>query len=264
MIGMLSSHLMQSEIIIYGLVRKFVKLSPFSWTIFILDLALNYIDKKSVGIPMGSNCAPLVADLFLFCYERDFMLSLSEDNQSGVIEAFNSTSRYLDDLLDIDNNFFDTMVNRIYPSELQLNKANVSDAEASFLDLHLSISDGFVKTKIYDKRDDFDFDIVNFPFLDGDVPRSASYGVYISQLIRFARVSSHVDDFNTRNKVLTAKLLRQGYRYHKLRKAFSKFYRRHFDIVSKYNVGLKTLLLQGLSEPEFYGDLVYKFRKINW
>ena len=117
-------------------------------------------------------------------------------------------------------------------------------------------------TKIYDKRDDFDFNIVNFPFLDGDVPRSASYGVYISQLIRFARVSSHVDDFNTRNKVLTAKLLRQGYRYHKLRKAFSKFFRRHFDIVSKYNVGLKTLLLQGLSEPEFYGDLVYKFRKI--
>ena len=138
----------------------------------------------------------------------------------------------------------------------------MSDAEASFLDLHLSISDGFVKTKIYDKRDDFDFDIVSFPFVDGDVPRSESYGVYISQLIRFARVSSHVDDFNTRNKLLTAKLLRQGYRYHKLRKAFSKFYRRHFDIVSKYNVGLRALLLQGLSEPEFYGDLVYKFRKL--
>ena len=76
-------------------------------------------------------------------------------------------------------------------------------------------------------------------------------------------MSSHVDDFSTRNKVLTAKLLRQGYRYHKIRKAFSNFYRRHFDIVSKYNVGLKkTLLLEGLSEPEFYGDLVYKFRKI--
>ena len=146
------------------------------------------------------------------------------------------------------------MVNRIYHSELQLNKANVSDTETSFLDLHLSISDGFVTTKIYDKRDDFD--IVNFPFLDGDVPRSTSYGVYISQLIRFARVSSHVDDFNTRNKVLTAKLLRQVYRYHKIRKAFSKFYRRHFDIVSKYNVGLKRLLQEGLSEPEFYGDLV--------
>ena len=76
------------------------------------------------------------------------MLSLSEDNQSDVIEAFNSTSRYLDGLLNIDNNFFDSMVNRIYPTELQLDKANVSDTEASFLDLHLSISDGFVKTMI--------------------------------------------------------------------------------------------------------------------
>ena len=193
---------------------------------------------------------------------RETSCCLSDDNPSQVIEAFNSTSRYLDNLLNIDNTFFDSMVNHIYPSELQLNKTNVSDIEASFLDLHLSISGGFVKNKIFDKRDDFDFDIVNFPFLDGDVPRTTSYGVYISQLIRFTRVSSHVDDFNTRNKFLTAKLLRQGYRYHKLRKAFSKFYRRHFDLVSKYNVGLKLLLLQGLSEPEFYGDLVYKLRKI--
>ena len=81
-----------------------------------------------------------------------------------MIEAFNSTSRYLDDLLNIDNTFFDSMVNHIYPSELQLSKANVFDTEASFLDLHLSVSDGFVKTKIFDKQDDFDFDIVNFPF----------------------------------------------------------------------------------------------------
>ena len=79
------------------------------------------------------------------------MLSLSDDNQSEVIEAFNSTSRYLDDLLNIDNTFYDSMVNHIYPSELQLNTANVSDTEASFLDLHSSISDGFVKTKIFDK-----------------------------------------------------------------------------------------------------------------
>ena len=77
--------------------------------------------------------------------------------------------------------------------------------------------------------------------------------IFFFQLIPFARVSSHVDDFNTRNKVLTAKLLRQGYRYHKLRKAFSKFYRRHFDIVSTYNVGLKTLLLQGLQNLNFMG-----------
>ena len=218
--------------------------------------------RQIVGIPMGTNCAPLVADLFLFCYERDFMTSLSDVKEAEIIEAFKSTSRYLDDLLNIDNPYFEGMVNRIYPPELQLNKANTADTEAPFLDLHLSISNGFVSSKIYDKRDDFDFDIVNFPFLDGDVPRSTSYGVYISQLIRFARVSSHVVDFNARNKSLTAKLLQQGYRYHKLRKTFSKFYRRHYELVSKFNVGLKTLLHQGLSEPEFYGDLLYKFKKI--
>ena len=82
--------------------------------------------RQIVGTPMGTNCAPLVADQFLFCYERDFMLSLSGDDQSDVIEALNSSSQYLDDLLNIDNNFFDSMVNRIYPSELQLNKVNVS------------------------------------------------------------------------------------------------------------------------------------------
>ena len=216
--------------------------------------------RQIVGIPIGTNCAPLVADLFLFCYERDFMTSLSDVKQAEIIEAFKSTSRYLDELLNIDTPYFEGMVNRIYPPELQLNKANTSDTEAPFLDLHLSISNGFVSSKIYDKRDDFDFDIVNFPFLDSDVPRSTSYGVYISQLIRFARVSSHVADFNARNKRLTAKLLQQGYRYHKLRKTFSKFYRRHYELVSKFNVGLQTLLHQGLSEPEFYGDLVYKLK----
>ena len=122
------------------------------------------------------------------------------------------------------NVYFDNMVSQIYPSELQLNKANTSDTEAAFFDLHLSISNDIVSTKIYDKRDDFDFEIVNFPFLDGDV-LSTSYGVYISQLIRFARASSYITDFNTSNNVLTQKLLKQGYRYHKLRKTFSKFYR---------------------------------------
>ena len=122
--------------------------------------------------------------------------------------------------------------------------------------MHLTISNDIVSTKIYNKRDDFDFEIVNFPFLDGAVPRSTSYGVYISQLIRFARASSYVADFNTQ------KLLKQGFQYHKLRKTFSKFYRRYYDLISKFQVGLKSLLRQGLSEPDFYGDLVYKLKKI--
>ena len=85
---------------------------------------------------MGTNCALLVADLFLFCYERDFMLSLSDNNQTDIIEALNSTSRYLDDFLNIDNPYFEQMVGQIYPTELQLNKANSSDTEAPFLDLN--------------------------------------------------------------------------------------------------------------------------------
>ena len=167
------------------------------------------------------------------------MMSLSDDKQADVINAFNTTSRYLDDILNINNVYFDNIVSQTYPSELQLNKANTSDTEAAFLDLHLSISNDIVSTKIYDKRDDFDFEIVNIPFLDGDFeivnipfldgdfPRPTSYGVYISQLIRFARASSYVADLNTRNKLLTQKLLKQRYRYHKLFKTFSKFYRRY-------------------------------------
>ena len=117
------------------------------------------------------------------------MASRSYDKEAEIIQAFNSTSRYLNALLNIDNPYFEGMVGRIYPPELQLNKAYASDTEAPFLDLHLSISNGFVSPKIYDKRDDFDFDLVNFHFLDGDVPRSISYGVYISQLICFPSYS---------------------------------------------------------------------------
>ena len=134
---------------------------------------------------MGTNCVPLVADLFCSVMRETsvcpfqkiinmILLKSRKENpqkltQLSQLSAFNFTSRYLNDLLNIDNDFFDSMVSlsrwSTLPSELQLNKANVSDTEASFLDLHLSISDGFVKTKISDKRDDFDFDIVNFPFL---------------------------------------------------------------------------------------------------
>ena len=164
--------------------------------------------RQSVGIPKNTYCPPLVADLLLFCYERDFMFSLSDNNQADIIEALNSTSRYLDDLLNIDNPYFEQMIGQLYPTEPQLNKANSSDTEGPFLELDLFITNGIVSSKIYDKRDDFNFEKVNFPFFDGDVPRSYSYGVYISQLIRFARVCSNIDDFNNKNLFLTAKLLK--------------------------------------------------------
>ena len=119
-------------------------------------------------------------EVFLACNDRNAFFTSEKPK--------NIKYGLLFDILNINDVYFDTMVSQIYPSELQFNKANTSDTEAAFLDLHLSINNDIVSTKIYDKRDGFDFEIVNFPFLDGDVHRcSTSYGVYISQLIRFAR-----------------------------------------------------------------------------
>ena len=217
--------------------------------------------KVDVGCKLGkllifrSNCAPLVADMFSFLLCFFFVMFFCPGKTWLTLLRLS----ILHDLLNINNIYFDQMVDRIYPTEFRLNRANSSDTEAPFLDLYLCISNGTVSTEIYDERDDFDF---SFP--DGNVPRRTSYVVYISQLIRFARASSNLSNFHCRHSLnaLTAKLLRLGYRYFKLRKAFSKFYCRHSALVEKYNVSLKTLLQQGISEPEFYGDLVYRFRKI--
>ena len=175
--------------------------------------------QQIVGIPMGTKCAPLIADLLLFGYESDFMPNLHKSKRYDLIDMFNDTSRYLDDIFTIDNPEFEKHIPDIYPTELQLNK------ETSFIDLNIKVigSDVHTSTSVYDERDDFGFPIVNFPWLSGDVPRLPSYAVYISQLVRFARCCTSVSDFNSKNLQLTSRLLMQGYRYHKLRKTFGKF-----------------------------------------
>ena len=246
-----------------------------SWTCNELCSAMYYImdnifvefeDKiyrQVIGIPMGTNCAPLIADLFLYCHEKCFMDKLVKNKQLNLIECFNRTSRYLDDILNLDNPNFEKHISEIYPKELSLTKANLSDTHASFLDLDITIKNNTVETKIYDKRDDFGFPIVNFPWLDSDVPRAPCYGIYISQLVRFARACSDVVDFHTRNLQLTCKLLAQGYRYHKLRKTFGKFYRNYKELLLKYgSLSYYDFVIQGISHPQFYGDLVFKIRKI--
>ena len=140
-------------ITIYGRVKKSVKPLFIFWIIFLLDLELNLIGKLLV-FRWELIVLLLLQICFFFCYERDFMKSLSCENQADIIEAFNSTLRYLDDLLNIDNIYFDQMVDRIYPTELQFNRSNSFNTEAPFLDLNLCISNGTVSTKIYDKQDD--------------------------------------------------------------------------------------------------------------
>ena len=137
--------------------------------------------QQIVGIPIGTNCAPLIADLFLFCYERDFMSYLLKSKQFDLIDMLYDTSRYLDDIFTIDNPEFEKHIPDIYPTELQLNKANTSDKETSFFDLNIKVIGSDVDASGYEKSDDFRFPIVNLPWLSGDVPRLAAYGVYISQ-----------------------------------------------------------------------------------
>ena len=133
--------------------------------------------QQIVGIPMGTNYAPLIADLFLYCYERDFMSNLQKSKRFDPIDKFNDTSRYFDDIFTIDNPAFAEHTPDIYPRELQLNKANTSDTETSFLDLDIKVIGSNIHTSVYDTRDDFGFPIVNFPWLSGDVPRLQSYGI---------------------------------------------------------------------------------------
>ena len=212
--------------------------------------------QQIVGIPMGTNCAPLIADLFLYCYERDFMSNLHKSKRFDLIDKFNDTSRYLDDIFTIENPTFAEHIPGIYPRELQLNKANTSDKETSFLDLNIKVIGNLT-------IDDFGFPIVNFPWLSGDVPRLPSYGIYISQLVRFARCCTSVFDFNSKNLQITSKLLTQCYRYHKLRKPFGKFFRSYSERLSKFGaISFQEYVSKGITHPVFYGDFVYKLRRV--
>ena len=174
--------------------------------------------QQIVAIPMGTNCAPLIADLFLYCYERYFISDLQKSKRFDLIDIFNDTSRYLDDIFTVNNPEFEKHISDTYPAELQLNKANTSDKETSSLDLNIKVVGSDIHTSVYDKRNDFGFPIVNFPWLSGDVPRLPSHGIYISQLVRFARCCISVLDFHSKNLKITSKLPTQGYRYLKRRK----------------------------------------------
>ena len=136
------------------------------------------VSQQIVRIPMGTN-RPLIADVFLYCYERDFMSNLQKSKRFDLIDKFNDTSRYLDGIFTIDNPAFAEHIPDIYSRELQLNKANTSDTKTSFLDLNIKVIGSNIHTSVYDKRDHFGFPIVNFPWLSGDVPGLQSYGIYI-------------------------------------------------------------------------------------
>ena len=202
--------------------------------------------QQVVGIPMGRNCAPLLADLFLYSYESEFLQKLVKDKKIHEARAFNFTYRYIDDVLSINNSRFAKFLPLIYPPELEVKETTDTASSASFLDLYLEFDDsGQISTKIYDKRDDFK--IINFPNMCSNIPASSAYGVYISQLIRYARVSSNYSDFLKRHLHLRNRLLDQGYKKIRLIRFLKKFIFRYQDLVEIYSVSAEKIINDGFS-----------------
>ena len=155
--------------------------------------------QQTVGIHMGTNCAPLLTDLFLYSYEADFIQGLLKKNEKKLARSFNSTFSYIDDVLSLYNSRFGDFVDSIYPIELEIKNTTDTDRSASYIDLHFEIdSDGRLRTKPYDKRDDFNFPIVKFPFICSNIPAAPAYGVYMSQLIRYFRACGSYQDVHDR------------------------------------------------------------------
>ena len=199
--------------------------------------------QQVIGIPMGTNCAPLLADLFLYSYEAEFIQTLIKSGKRHLAKSFNFTYRYIDDVLSLNNSLFSDYISDIYPAELEIKDTTDAQNHASYLDLLLTYEhDHRLQVKLYDKRDDFNFHIVNFPFICSNIPQSPAYGVFISQLIRYARASTLYPDFLTRSRLLTSKLLNQGYTRNKLIATFKKFYGHH-NLVNKYNVSVTDIII---------------------
>ena len=177
------------------------------------------IFRQQVGIPMGTDCAPFLANLFLFYFEYNYMKDLIKSN-IHLAKQFSYTTRYIDDLLTLNNNRFTKVIPNIYPPELELKRTTESPTMLSYLDILIIIENGKYHTTNFYKRDNFGFTIVNFPHLCSNIPTKPAYGVYVSQLIRIGRICN---SFTDRHYKLTTRLIQQGFWYTKLCFIFTKF-----------------------------------------
>ena len=202
--------------------------------------------RQTIGIPMGTNCAPLLANLYLFYHEYHFLENLDKKDYRG--KCFGLTFRYIDDLLSINNKYFKQCISSIYPNDLELKETTENDSECSYLDIMMFNDDDELKFKLYDKRDQFQFNIVNYPHMDSNIPVGPAYGVYVSRLIAFARVCTDFDNFEFRHTLLFDKLVKQGYSKMKLKKSFLKFVDKNKSLLSKYKVDLKCYINEVVSE----------------
>ena len=204
--------------------------------------------RQMVGIPMGTNCAPLLADLFLCSYENEFLDKLIKEGKRKLARRFNLSYHYINDLISFNNKRFKEFISDIYPKELTISETTESTSVASYLDLLFTRDrSNNITTKLYDKRDAFGFHIVNFPFMSSNMTSAPAYGVYASQLVRYARCCSNYSDFLICHRALVKRLLSQGYKVNRLSNTFKKFYGRHTDLVGQYKKNVCQMFADSIS-----------------
>ena len=210
-------------------------------SVILIFLFGSSVFRQVIGLPMGTNSAPLLDDLFLHTFEYDFMVKTMKQDITKAIQ-FSNTFRYIDDLFSANNVDFGNYISAIYPSELELKDTSTSSTEVCYLDTNIKTGDNTpFRISIYDKREDFAFRIVNFPHMDNNIPANPAYGVYISQLVRYARICTSKVDF--RNRLCRLSLRQQGFETNLLQKSFNKFFNSNGLIFEKYGAALREMRL---------------------
>jgi hypothetical protein len=193
----------------------------------------NNIFRQNIGIPMGTDCAPFLANLYLYALEHNYLQTLMKKDIHAA-RKFSNSFRYIDDLLAFNNILFDSHKKDMYP--FVLNKENDNVKHCHFLDLNISVVENMIHSSIYDKRDDFNFDINVFPILSGNIHMVRSHGVIISQLIRYSKACSSLDDFISKTKNTILKLPRQFFNIGLLKKKCNNFYDKYYDLIEKFKI----------------------------
>lgn len=211
--------------------RGFAKEELVEHISFIVDHSYiifnNHVYRQIIGIPMGTSCAPHLANIFLHMYEKAYINNIIGTNlldSSHILTELQNIFRYQDDLIVFeDNGVFQNIITDIYPPEMLLKNTNVSSNEVNYLDLNISVHENKYIYKSYDKRKDFKFIVINYPNLSGNIPMKQAYGTFTSQLIRFSRINLNINDFKRDIINMVNKLVRQHYHVHKLLEYFIHF-----------------------------------------
>lgn len=199
----------------------------------------NIVYRQVIGIPMGTNSGPQVANVYLHVYEYNYVQNLVELNDEVTLNKIKDIYRFQDDLISLnDSGKFEEIISQIYPIEMIVSKTNISTCKVSYLDLLISVYRGKFRVKLFDKRTAYKFTVISYPFLDGNIPKMQTYGIFISQLVRFCKINSTFEGFVCDVKSLVNKLVLQCFDIAALRNKFYKFYTCYLDLWGKYGIDI--------------------------